>query len=152
MQTSRLVTLWRQAGSAGRLGQACRQFAAASGDGDITLQASRPSKCTTRRRGGAERPGLNHAKHCPCRSQIDAASVYRLLPRSQCSMVHCSCIEWTLQVREFKAHKIDAPSNTVTTSKEELLKFFENMTRYRRMEIAADMLYKAKMIRGFCHL
>ncbi len=67
-------------------------------------------------------------------------------------MVHCSCIEWTLQVREFKAHKIDAPSNTVTTSKEELLKFFENMTRYRRMEIAADMLYKAKMIRGFCHL
>lgn len=30
--------------------------------------------------------------------------------------------------------------------------FFETMFRMRRLEIAADMQYKAKMIRGFCHL
>lgn len=57
-----------------------------------------------------------------------------------------------MQVRDFKAHKIEPPSTTVTTNREELLKFFENMFRYRRMEIAADMAYKAKFIRGFCHL
>ena len=91
-------------------------------------------------------------KALPLQKANNAAVVYRLLPTSPCSLVKWQCSQWPLQVREFKAHKIEAPSNTVTTSKEELLKFFENMTRYRRMEIAADMLYKAKMIRGFCHL
>jgi pyruvate dehydrogenase E1 component alpha subunit len=32
------------------------------------------------------------------------------------------------------------------------MEWFEVMYRIRRMEIAADMLYKAKNIRGFCHL
>ena len=40
----------------------------------------------------------------------------------------------------------------MTTNKEELMRFFETMYKYRRMEIAADMMYKAKFIRGFCHL
>jgi pyruvate dehydrogenase E1 component alpha subunit len=60
--------------------------------------------------------------------------------------------EITVEVRPYKAHRIEPPSNVVKTSKSELLKFFENMYRYRRMEIAADMMYKAKFIRGFCHL
>jgi pyruvate dehydrogenase E1 component alpha subunit len=56
------------------------------------------------------------------------------------------------QVNPFKTHKCDGPATTVTTNKEELLKFFTEMYRMRRMEITADMLYKAKQIRGFCHL
>ena len=40
----------------------------------------------------------------------------------------------------------------MTTTKSELLKFFETMYRMRRMEIAADMMYKAKFIRGFLPL
>ena len=56
------------------------------------------------------------------------------------------------QVMEYKAHHIDPPSPTVTTTKAELMTFFETMYRMRRMEIAADMMYKAKFIRGFCHL
>jgi pyruvate dehydrogenase E1 component alpha subunit len=32
------------------------------------------------------------------------------------------------------------------------MRMFETMFRMRRLEIAADMQYKAKMIRGFCHL
>lgn len=32
------------------------------------------------------------------------------------------------------------------------MKFFRDMALMRRMEIAADSLYKAKLIRGFCHL
>ncbi|KAH9557451.1 hypothetical protein CY35_07G084900 [Sphagnum magellanicum] len=52
----------------------------------------------------------------------------------------------------FKAHKCDAPSLSVETSAQELLSFFKTMFTMRRMEIAADSLYKSKFIRGFCHL
>lgn len=56
------------------------------------------------------------------------------------------------QVDGYKTHRIDAPPSTVTTTKAELMTFFETMFRMRRLEIAADMQYKAKLIRGFCHL
>ncbi|VVA94715.1 unnamed protein product [Arabis nemorensis] len=52
----------------------------------------------------------------------------------------------------FTAHLCEAPSRAVETSSEEILSFFRDMARMRRMEIAADSLYKAKLIRGFCHL
>lgn len=52
----------------------------------------------------------------------------------------------------FQAHKIDAPEAVVETSLGELTGFYETMYKMRRMEIAADMMYKAKLIRGFCHL
>ena len=38
------------------------------------------------------------------------------------------------------------------TSKKELLHYFTEMHTMRRMEIAADLLYKGKLIKGFCHL
>ncbi|KAL9390343.1 hypothetical protein Peur_018948 [Populus x canadensis] len=52
----------------------------------------------------------------------------------------------------FTTHRCDPPSRTVDTSPQELLSFFRDMATMRRMEIAADSLYKAKLIRGFCHL
>ena len=52
----------------------------------------------------------------------------------------------------YKAHRIDPPGNVVETSVDELLHMYELMYKMRRMEIAADMMYKAKFIRGFCHL
>ncbi|KAH7833089.1 hypothetical protein Vadar_003040 [Vaccinium darrowii] len=52
----------------------------------------------------------------------------------------------------FTAHNCDPPSRTVETTTQELMKFFRDMALMRRMEIAADSLYKAKLIRGFCHL
>jgi pyruvate dehydrogenase E1 component alpha subunit len=39
-----------------------------------------------------------------------------------------------------------------TTTKEELLGFFREMSLMRRLEIAADVAYKQKLIRGFLHL
>ncbi|CAM8878462.1 unnamed protein product [Rhodiola kirilowii] len=52
----------------------------------------------------------------------------------------------------FTAHRCDPPPPTITTTPSELLSFFHDMAKMRRMEIAADSLYKAKLIRGFCHL
>jgi pyruvate dehydrogenase E1 component alpha subunit len=57
-----------------------------------------------------------------------------------------------LQVLPAKSHRIEAPPNVVETSVDELLRLYELMYKMRRMEIAADMMYKAKLIRGFCHL
>lgn len=58
-------------------------------------------------------------------------------------------------LRPFKGHKIDAsdlPDDHTSTTKEELLEFFKIMSMYRRFEVVADMLYKQRLIRGFCHL
>lgn len=49
----------------------------------------------------------------------------------------------------FNAEK---PDLNVEISKEKLLDMYTKMTTMRRMEMAADGLYKAKKIRGFCHL
>eukprot|EP00803_Ostreobium_quekettii_P003971 evm.model.scf_484.8 EVM.evm.TU.scf_484.8 scf_484:76854-82042(-) len=57
-----------------------------------------------------------------------------------------------VEVREYKGHKVEAPGNKVLTSKSELQSMFHQMYTMRRMEIASDQMYKAKFIRGFCHL
>ncbi|KAG6811554.1 hypothetical protein H0H92_006858 [Tricholoma furcatifolium] len=52
----------------------------------------------------------------------------------------------------FRAYKCDVPELEVDVTKEQLLTMYKQMQLVRRMEMAADALYKAKMIRGFCHL
>lgn len=52
----------------------------------------------------------------------------------------------------FKAHECDGPVQTATTNKEELMEYFSTMNMIRRMEVACDNEYKARNIRGFCHL
>jgi hypothetical protein len=53
----------------------------------------------------------------------------------------------------FEVHNLDsAPSQTVECSKNELIDMFKLMYTMRRMEITHDNEYKARNIRGFCHL
>uniref|UniRef100_A0A0E0L9X9 Dehydrogenase E1 component domain-containing protein n=1 Tax=Oryza punctata TaxID=4537 RepID=A0A0E0L9X9_ORYPU len=52
----------------------------------------------------------------------------------------------------YKSHIVEPPPREVTTTAHELATFFRDMSVMRRAEIAADSLYKAKLIRGFCHL
>ncbi|EKM55264.1 uncharacterized protein PHACADRAFT_255757 [Phanerochaete carnosa HHB-10118-sp] len=58
----------------------------------------------------------------------------------------------TLHEDSFRAYKTDVPSLDVEVSKDELLGMYKTMQTMRRMEMAADTLYKQKLIRGFCHL
>ncbi|EFA86129.1 pyruvate dehydrogenase E1 alpha subunit [Heterostelium album PN500] len=54
--------------------------------------------------------------------------------------------------RKYETYLCDGPANECTTTKEELITHFTDMTRMRRIEMVADSLYKKKLIRGFCHL
>jgi pyruvate dehydrogenase E1 component alpha subunit len=46
----------------------------------------------------------------------------------------------------------EVPGTMVTTNKAELMDYFKTMYTMRRMEITCDTEYKARNIRGFCHL
>ena len=53
----------------------------------------------------------------------------------------------------YELHRLESPPASFTyTSKKELIDYFTLMYRMRRMEIAADTLYKGKFVKGFCHL
>jgi pyruvate dehydrogenase E1 component alpha subunit len=61
-------------------------------------------------------------------------------------------INVTLPASSFEMYNADAPNLDMEISKADLMDMYTKMTTMRRMEMAADGLYKAKKIRGFCHL
>ncbi|CAA7269843.1 unnamed protein product [Cyclocybe aegerita] len=52
----------------------------------------------------------------------------------------------------FQSYLCEKPELELEVTKDELLTMYKEMQTMRRMEMAADALYKAKLIRGFCHL
>ncbi|KAF2497873.1 hypothetical protein BU16DRAFT_525456 [Lophium mytilinum] len=60
--------------------------------------------------------------------------------------------EVRLSDESFETYELDPPSYTLDTTKKELKQMYYDMVAVRRMEMAADRLYKEKKIRGFCHL
>ncbi|KAI0318920.1 pyruvate dehydrogenase e1 component alpha subunit [Amylostereum chailletii] len=65
---------------------------------------------------------------------------------------HSTPFSVKLHEDSFRAYKAEVPGLDVEVTKEGLLKMYKEMTTMRRMEQAADALYKSKLIRGFCHL
>ncbi|GMF69018.1 unnamed protein product [Aspergillus oryzae] len=61
---------------------------------------------------------------------------------------------FTVQLSDesFETYEIDPPPYTLEVTKKELKQMYHDMVSTRRMEMAADRLYKEKKIRGFCHL
>ncbi|PWN96533.1 putative PDA1-pyruvate dehydrogenase alpha chain precursor [Tilletiopsis washingtonensis] len=57
-----------------------------------------------------------------------------------------------LDEASFKGYKHEIPALEIETSKDHLVHLYTEMVKMRRMEMAADQLYKQKLIRGFCHL
>ncbi|RAH65950.1 pyruvate dehydrogenase (acetyl-transferring) subunit E1 alpha [Aspergillus aculeatinus CBS 121060] len=57
-----------------------------------------------------------------------------------------------LSDESFETYEIDPPPYTLEITKKELKQMYYDMVAMRRMEMAADRLYKEKKIRGFCHL
>lgn len=57
-----------------------------------------------------------------------------------------------LHEESFHGYRCEPPSNDVSVTKDELIWMYDHMVTMRRMEQAADALYKQKLIRGFCHL
>ncbi|XP_048771209.2 pyruvate dehydrogenase E1 component subunit alpha, mitochondrial-like [Ostrea edulis] len=61
--------------------------------------------------------------------------------------------EATLDIQPCALHKLEnGPPNQATVTREDAIKFYKDMVTVRRMETMAGNLYKAKQIRGFCHL
>ncbi|KAI7899660.1 dehydrogenase E1 component-domain-containing protein [Cokeromyces recurvatus] len=52
----------------------------------------------------------------------------------------------------FETYNCEKPGLEVEITKDQLIDMYTKMATMRRMETAADGLYKAKKIRGFCHL
>ncbi|OLY84730.1 Pyruvate dehydrogenase E1 component subunit alpha, mitochondrial [Smittium mucronatum] len=58
-----------------------------------------------------------------------------------------------IATESYIGHRIeDLPATDIEMSKTEALDMYYKMQVVRRLEMAADAAYKAKMIRGFCHL
>ncbi|KAG0337025.1 alpha subunit of pyruvate dehydrogenase [Podila horticola] len=85
-------------------------------------------------------------------SKIAAKAITPLSFRTFASSAVARNVSINLHKESFESYNCDAPSLEVNISKEELVRMYKSMVVMRRMEMASDGLYKAKLIRGFCHL
>merc|ERR1740130_2632262 len=68
--------------------------------------------------------------------------------RASLSTSHTFDIAGSYELHNFET----GPAEKVEMTKDEFVNIFETMYTMRRMEITCDNEYKARNIRGFCHL
>ena len=55
--------------------------------------------------------------------------------------------------KPYKLHRMtESPPSVVECSRYQALKYYREMVTIRRLEAAANALYKERSVRGFCHL
>ncbi|OWF49774.1 pyruvate dehydrogenase E1 component subunit alpha, mitochondrial-like [Mizuhopecten yessoensis] len=70
-----------------------------------------------------------------------------------CNGKYSTAASATFTTKDFDLHKLDmGPATEVSTTREEAIQFYREMQTIRRMETTAGNMYKAKQVRGFCHL
>lgn len=84
--------------------------------------------------------------------QLVGATANMLVARRSMAKAASDLVSIELPESSFEGYNLEVPSLSFETEKENLLKMYKDMIVIRRMEMAADALYKAKKIRGFCHL
>ncbi|XP_076466858.1 putative pyruvate dehydrogenase E1 component subunit alpha, mitochondrial isoform X2 [Babylonia areolata] len=61
--------------------------------------------------------------------------------------------EAAFDTQPYKLHRLEkGPASSVSVTREKALQHYTDMQTIRRMETSAANLYKAKVVRGFCHL
>lgn len=80
------------------------------------------------------------------------ANAIGMIPRRTLASSASDTVQIELPANSFEGYNLDLPEMTFETEKETLLQMYKDMIIVRRMEMAADALYKSKKIRGFCHL
>ncbi|XP_011212130.2 pyruvate dehydrogenase E1 component subunit alpha, mitochondrial [Bactrocera dorsalis] len=67
---------------------------------------------------------------------------------------HNYASEATIEIPDtFKCIRLETfPSKTITINKEQAERIYKQMATIRRLETVANAMYKAKLVRGFCHL
>ncbi|XP_027195554.1 pyruvate dehydrogenase E1 component subunit alpha, mitochondrial-like [Dermatophagoides pteronyssinus] len=61
--------------------------------------------------------------------------------------------EAKFQIKPYKLHRLEqGPATEVICTRDDAIKYYEQMSIIRRLEAASNTLYKEKAIRGFCHL
>lgn len=98
------------------------------------------------------RCGLRVLGHKVCSgSSVTAAAAARgMAPKAAFSSAASITVDLS---KAFDLHNLEAaPPTEATATKEELVEYLRLMYTMRRMEITCDTEYKARTIRGFCHL
>jgi pyruvate dehydrogenase E1 component alpha subunit len=83
--------------------------------------------------------------------------VYKRIINKALSLISASknnyATESSFETKPFRLHNLEqGPGTNVSLTRDDALKYYNEMHTVRRMETSAGNLYKEKIIRGFCHL
>ncbi|KAJ1486096.1 hypothetical protein T484DRAFT_1790975, partial [Baffinella frigidus] len=113
---------------------------------------------------GAGAAILQNKFRCPPVVEVAALSCYKTdgpaslwvdTTKEECYKNDGPASLWVDTTKEevLACYKNDGPASLwVDTTKEEVVGGLRQMMTMRRMEIAADLMYKSQLIKGFCHL